>query len=113
MIWAWVEGQISEFRDKSDSMTKMMVQNLSSRTTLESLNRLFSEFGDVRSISLATDVMTGRCGGFGFVHLDEQQTGTALYALNGRSIGDRILQVTYEQKRDHENSPIQLNKGHS
>ena len=82
-------------------MTKMMVQNLSSRTTVESLNRLFSEFGTVRSVSLATDIMTGRCGGFGFVDLDEQQTGAALYAMNGRRLGDRVLRVTFEQKREY------------
>jgi RNA recognition motif-containing protein len=82
-------------------MTKMMVQNLSSRTTVESLNRLFSEFGAVRSVSLATDIMTGRCGGFGFVDLDEQQTGAALYAMNGRRLGDRVLRVTFEQKREY------------
>ncbi len=91
-------------------MTKMIVQNLSSRTTVESLTRLFSEFGAVRSVRLATDIMTGRCGGFGFVHLDEQQTGSALCALNGRFLGDRVLRVTYEQKQDHESAPIQHNK---
>ena len=79
-------------------MTKMMVQNLSPRTTVESLNRVFSEFGAVRSVRLATDVMTGRCGGFGFVHLDEQQSGAALPELNRRYIGDRLLHVTIEQK---------------
>ncbi len=91
-------------------MTKMMVENLSPRTTAESLDKLFAEFGTVHSVSLATDVMTGRCGGFGFVHLDEQQTGTALSALNGQCLGDRVLRVTYEQKRDHESAPIQRNK---
>ena len=102
--------QITEFKDKKNLMTKMMVQNLSSRTTVESLNRLFSEFGAVRSVSLATDIMTGRCGGFGFVHLDEQQTGTALCALNGRCLGDRVLRVTLDQKRDHEITPIKHNQ---
>ncbi len=89
---------IVKFDDKDNSMTKMIVKNLSSRTTVESLNRLFSEFGAVRSVSLATDIMTGRCRGFGFVHLDEQETGAALYALNGRCLGDRVLRVTFEQK---------------
>ena len=69
----------------------MMVQNLSSRTTVESLNKLFSEFGDVISVNLATDIMTGRCEGFGFVH-------------------DRVLRVTLEQKRNWESAPIQDNK---
>lgn len=84
-----------------------MVENLSSRTTVESLNSLFSEFGAVRSVSLATDVMTGRCSGFGFVHLDEQHAGKALSALHGWRFDDRILHVSYEQKRDHERAPSQ------
>jgi hypothetical protein len=84
--------------------TKMMVQNLSSRTTVENMNSLFSEFGDVRSVSLATDIMTGRCVGFGFVHLDEQKTGAALYALNGRCLGDHVLRVTFEEKRIYQNT---------
>lgn len=79
-------------------MTKILVENLSPSTTVESLNRLFSDFGAVRSISLATDVMTGRCGGFGFVHLCEHQTGAALYALDGRKVCGRVLRVTIEQK---------------
>jgi RNA recognition motif-containing protein len=90
--------------------TKMMVQNLSSRTTEESLSRLFSDYGAVRCVSLATDIMTGRCGGFGFVHLDEQQTGAALNALNGRCIDDRVLRVTFEQKRYHELTATQGNQ---
>ena len=89
-------------------VTKMFVENLSPSTTVEGLNRLFSDFGAVRSISLATDVMTGRCGGFGFVHLCEQDTGAALYALNGRKVCGRVLRVTLEQK-----SSMSPRTGHS
>ena len=83
-----------------------MVHNLPPNTTVETLNGLFSEYGAVRSVSLATDIMTGRCGSFGFVNLDEQEAGAALFALNGRHIGDRILRVTFEQKRAQERTSV-------
>ncbi len=77
----------------------MIVQNLSPRTTVESLNKLFAEFGTVQSVSLATDIMTGRCGGYGFVNLYEQDDGAALYALDGRCLDGRVLHVTFEKKQ--------------
>ena len=80
-------------------MTKMIVQNLSPRTTVESLGKLFAGFGVVQSVSLATDIMTGRCGGFGFVNLYEQNDGAALHALDGKRLDGRILRVTLEQKQ--------------
>lgn len=80
-------------------VTKLIVRNLSPNMTVERLDRLFSEFGTVRSVSLATDVMTGRCGGFGHVHLYERDAGAALCALNGKSLGGRVLRVTVEQRR--------------
>lgn len=66
--------------------------------TVEGLSSLFEEFGAVRSVSLATDIMTGRCGGVGFVSLDESHSGAALDALDGSSLGGRVLHVTIEQK---------------
>ena len=81
-------------------MTKLMVQNLSRHMTEDAISLLFSEFGTVQSVSLATDIMTGRCGGFGFVNLDERDSGAALHALDGSSIDGRVLSVTYERKRD-------------
>lgn len=81
-------------------MTKMMVQNLAPHTTEESLNSLFAKFGTVQSVTLTTDIMTGRCGGIGFVNLDEQDSGAALYALDGECISGRVLCVTFEKKRD-------------
>ena len=83
----------------NNGVTKMIVHNLSPQMTVERLDRLFSDFGTVRSVSLATDVMTGRCGGFGFVHLSELDSGAALYALNGKELGGRVLRVSVEQKQ--------------
>ncbi len=79
-------------------MTKMVVDNLSPQTTVESLNRLFAPFGTVRSVDLATDVMTGRCGGFGFVQMKEHEAKAARLALHGTRWGGRTLDVRFEEK---------------
>ena len=73
------------------------------QTTEESLHSVFSEFGTVHTVSLAPDIMTGRCSGFGFVNLDEQNSGAAVYALDGKSLGGHVLCVTFEKKRDAHN----------
>ena len=73
---------------------------------------MFSKFGAVKSVKLATDIMTGRCGGFGFVDLDELQAGAALCALNGQCLGDRIMHVTYEQKRDRDSASMRRHNEH-
>ena len=80
-------------------MTKMMVTNLSPRTSADSISRLFAKFGTVESVDLATDVMTGRCSGFGFVNLYEYDDGAALKALDGASLDGRVLCVALETKR--------------
>jgi len=84
--------------NRAHATTKMVVRNLSRHMTVERLSSLFSEHGAVRSVSLATDVMTGRCSGIGFVSLDESRTGAALEALNGSSLGGRVISVTMERK---------------
>jgi RNA recognition motif-containing protein len=84
--------------DKPCSVTKMVVRNLPPQVTPQSLSAAFSAHGDVRSVSLATDVMTGRCRGLGFVSLDESLSGAALDALDGSRMGGNIIRVSLEQK---------------
>ncbi len=79
-------------------MTRLVVRNLSTTSTVESLERLFSRFGAVQSIHLATDVMTGRCGGFGYVRLAEDEAGSAVAALDGLRVDGRALRVSLELK---------------
>ncbi|MFL2546006.1 MAG: hypothetical protein ACJ0SL_01365 [Candidatus Rariloculaceae bacterium] len=85
-------------------MTKMMVQNLSPQTTAESLTSLFSKFGIVRSVDIAKEVMTGRCGSFGYIVVDEVSPGAALHELDGKFVIDRAIRVTLETKRDLQRS---------
>jgi RNA recognition motif-containing protein len=46
-------------------MKKLFVGNLPQDATEESVNEMFSAYGTVRSISVASDIFTGRCKGFG------------------------------------------------
>ena len=79
-------------------VTRLVVRNLSTSSTVESVEQLFSRFGAVQSIDLAIDVMTGRCGGFGYVRLAEVEAGSAVAALDGLRVDGRALRVSLEQK---------------
>ena len=83
----------------NNSVTKLVVRNLAPNMTEAHLDRMFSDFGKVRSVSLARDIMTGRCGGFGHVHLFERVEGAALCAMNGKDVGGRVLRVAVERKQ--------------
>jgi len=81
-------------------MTRLVVSNLSPSATVDSVHALFSSLGTVRSVDLATDIMTGRCGGFGFVRMNELEPGAAAMALRGLRMDGRVLRVAIEQKGD-------------
>ena len=60
------------------------VSKLNFRTTGESLQALFAQYGEVSSANIITDRETGRSRGFGFVEMpDEGQGQSAIDALNG------------------------------
>ena len=59
---------------------KLYVGNLSYTTTSDDLSELFGTVGEVLSVNLITDRMTGRSKGFAFVEMAEQTT--ALEAIN-------------------------------
>jgi RNA recognition motif-containing protein len=48
-------------------MKKMFVGNLPPDASEESVREMFSAYGTVRGINVATDIFTGKCKGFGFV----------------------------------------------
>ena len=80
-------------------MKKLFIGNLSSDTSEEDLQALFSEFGTVRSCKLVTDVFSGQCKGFGFIEMEGHEARAAIAGLNGRDFNGKSLKVNFESPR--------------
>ncbi|MEJ2207165.1 MAG: RNA-binding protein [Gemmatimonadota bacterium] len=82
---------------------KLYVGNLPFSMTEDSLRSLFSEHGDVDSVSLITDRDTGRPRGFGFV---EMSSGAqeAIQKLNNHDVEGRALKVNEAKPRESSGS---------
>ena len=78
---------------------KIYLGNLPFSATEEEIRELFSQHGEVQSVSLITDRETGRPRGFGFV---EMASGgeQAINALNGTQMGGRSLNVNEARPRE-------------
>ena len=73
---------------------KLYVGNLSFSTTEATLTDLFATIGEVTSVNIITDRMTGRSRGFGFVEMAEHTAAQeAINQLNGRTLDGRPLKV--------------------
>ena len=72
----------------------LYVGNLSYTTTSPDLSELFGAIGEVVSVNIITDRMTGRSRGFGFVEMAEEDAAQqAINQLNGRVVDGRSLKV--------------------
>ena len=80
-------------------MKTMFVANLPNSMTEDEIRQLFSQYGTVRAIKLATDVFTGRCRGFGTIAMEGHEARAAIAGLNGKTFGDKSLRVRYEDPR--------------
>jgi RNA recognition motif-containing protein len=73
---------------------KLYVGNLSYSTTESRLSEIFGELGEVASVNLITDRMSGRSKGFAFVEMaTEDAAKEAISALNGRQVDEREIRV--------------------
>ena len=73
---------------------KLYVGNLSYNVTTGTLEELFSSIGEVSSVNVITDRMTGRSRGFAFVEMAESADAQkAIAELNGRDVEGRALKV--------------------
>ncbi|HJY08977.1 MAG TPA: RNA-binding protein [Bryobacteraceae bacterium] len=73
---------------------KLFVGNLSFQTTEDEVLRAFTPYGNVESVSILTDRMTGQSRGFGFVEMpDRTEAQNAINALNGAELNGRAMNV--------------------
>ncbi len=80
-------------------MKKLFVGNLPSSTTDKEIHELFSQFGTVRSLKLATDVFSSQCKGFGFIEMEGHEARAAIAGLNGKDFSGRPLRVNFESPK--------------
>lgn len=80
---------------------KLYVGNLAYSVDNNSLEDMFSGFGQVSSAQVITDRDTGRSKGFGFVEFsDAQAAKTAIDEMNGKDVGGRSLTVNEARPRE-------------
>lgn len=76
------------------------VSNLSWGTQSDSLQDLFSQYGEVASANIITDRETGRSRGFGFVEMNNDAEGqAAIDALNGTDFEGKTINVSVARPR--------------
>ena len=75
-------------------MTNIYVGNLSYEATEDDIRQAFEAHGEVSSVSIIMDKMTGRSRGFGFVEMpDSGSAQAAISALNLQEIRGRAMTV--------------------
>ena len=73
---------------------KLYVGGIPYATTEDELRTLFEEAGEVSSVAIIIDRVTGRSKGFGFVEMNTpEEAQKAIESLHGKEFGGRTLAV--------------------
>ena len=80
-------------------MKTLFITNLPEDASEESVRELVSDFGVVRSITVSSDIFTGKCRGFGTVAMEGHEARAAIAGLNGKMIGNQPLRVRFENPK--------------
>ncbi len=82
-------------------MKKLYVGGVSYNTTEDGLRVAFSKAGEVASVAIITDKMTGRSKGFGFVEMaSEADAKAAIEMWNGKELDGRKLTVNEARPKE-------------
>ena len=78
------------------------VGNLNYKAQEEDVKDVFETYGDVTSVKLISDRITGRAKGFGFVEMaNEQEALDAIENLDGFNLLEREMRVNQAKPRDN------------
>lgn len=81
------------------------VANISFKATEDQLKELFEEFGEVQSVRIVTDRVSGRSKGFGFVEMpNDAEAREAINDLNGAEFLERTLVVNEARPRTNDDT---------
>ncbi|MGF1642446.1 MAG: RNA recognition motif domain-containing protein [Thiotrichales bacterium] len=79
---------------------QIYVGNLAYSVSEEDLTEAFSAFGDVASVNIIKDRMTGQSKGFGFVEMpSDADAQSAIKSLDGKSINGRPARVNKSEPK--------------
>ena len=81
---------------------KLYVGNLQYSSSQEDLQELFSQFGEIVSVNLVKDRITGDPKGFAFVEMANNAAGDkAIKGLNGTQFQGRPIKVNQAQSKSN------------
>lgn len=84
---------------------RIYVGNLSYNVTEDELKQEFKAYGEVASVTVLIDKLTGRPKGFGFVEMESKAAAeAAIAALNGKVLKERTLTVNEARPRSENRS---------
>jgi len=84
---------------------KLYVGNLAYSVGETELRDMFTAFGEIGTVELIKDRMSGQSKGFGFVEMpNNSEADVAIKALNGKMSGGRPLKVNQAQDKPNDRS---------
>ena len=91
---------------------KLYVGNLPYTVTEEQLRESFGTYGEIASLELISDKMSGRSKGFGFVDMpNNSEADKAIKALNESQMSGRMIKVNQAQPRGKRSSNDRNSRG--
>lgn len=82
-------------------MTKLFVGGLPYSVNNQTLEEMFTKFGQVTSAQVITDKFTNQSKGFGFVEMpNDDEAQKAIQELNGTSLDNRTIGVSVARPRE-------------